>query len=48
MFDGRLDKTKVCCENINLDDFQPKEIRSTEIKDIILLLKNLYQGMSII
>ena len=24
MFDGRRHKTKVCCQNINSDDFQPK------------------------
>ena len=33
MFDGRRDKTKFCCDNIKPDDFQPKEIRSTEIEE---------------
>ena len=33
MYNGRRDKTNVCCENINPDDFQSKEIRSTEIEE---------------
>ena len=33
MFDGSRDTTKVSSENINPHDFQPKEIRSTEIKE---------------
>ena len=33
MFDGRRDKTKVLSENIDPDNIQPKEMRSTEVKE---------------
>ena len=32
-FDGRRDKTKVLSDNIDPDNIQPKEMRSTEVEE---------------
>ena len=39
MFDGRRDKTKVLSENIDPDNIQPKEMRSTEVEEHYIIIE---------
>ena len=38
-FDGRRDKTKVLSENINPDNIQRKEMRSTEVEEYYVTIE---------